>query len=118
MSSELVLLGTAGGPTLKRSRSAPAQAVVEGDRTYLVDAGNGVARQLERTNAVRLREHLEASHTDVERVSAIAEEAGARQLVLSHFVPGDDSVPDEEWLRLARRGYSGPVVAGRDLQRI
>lgn len=46
MDSRLVLLGTAGGPTPKASRSAPAQAVVVGDRTYLVDAGNGVARQM------------------------------------------------------------------------
>ncbi|MER5390987.1 MBL fold metallo-hydrolase [Saccharopolyspora sp. NPDC002686] len=45
-STELVLLGTAGGPTPKRNRSAPAQAIVVGDRTYLIDAGNGVARQL------------------------------------------------------------------------
>ncbi|MEU6263675.1 MBL fold metallo-hydrolase [Saccharopolyspora shandongensis] len=44
--TKLVLLGTAGGPTPKRGRSAPAQAVVVGDRSYLIDAGNGVARQL------------------------------------------------------------------------
>jgi len=44
--SRLVLLGTAGGPTPKATRSAPAQAIVIGDRTYIVDCGNGVARQL------------------------------------------------------------------------
>jgi ribonuclease BN (tRNA processing enzyme) len=44
--SRLILLGTAGGPTPKRTRSAPAQAVLVGDRTYIVDCGNGVARQL------------------------------------------------------------------------
>ncbi|HXW08067.1 MAG TPA: hypothetical protein VD833_22750, partial [Vicinamibacterales bacterium] len=42
----LVLLGTAGGPTPKTTRSAPAQAIVAGDRLYLVDCGDGVARQL------------------------------------------------------------------------
>lgn len=42
----LVLLGTAGGPTPKRTRSAPAQALVLGDSIYVVDCGNGVARQL------------------------------------------------------------------------
>jgi ribonuclease BN (tRNA processing enzyme) len=41
-----VLLGTAGGPTPKVARSAPAQAIVAGDRIYLVDCGDGVARQL------------------------------------------------------------------------
>jgi ribonuclease BN (tRNA processing enzyme) len=46
MRTRLVLLGTAGGPTPKASRAAPAQAVVVGDRIYLVDCGDGVARQL------------------------------------------------------------------------
>lgn len=45
-STRLVLLGTAGGPTPKVERSAPAQAVVVGDRIYLIDCGDGVARQL------------------------------------------------------------------------
>jgi ribonuclease BN (tRNA processing enzyme) len=44
--TRLVLLGTAGGPSPKASRSAPAQAIVVGDRLYLVDCGDGVARQL------------------------------------------------------------------------
>lgn len=43
--TRLVLLGTAGGPTPKVTRSAPAQAIVVGDRIYLVDCGDGVARQ-------------------------------------------------------------------------
>jgi ribonuclease BN (tRNA processing enzyme) len=42
----LVLLGTAGGPTPKRQRAAPAQAIVVGDRVYFVDCGDGVARQM------------------------------------------------------------------------
>lgn len=46
MSTRLVLLGTAGGPLPKRTRSAPAQALVVDGRTYVVDCGNGVARQL------------------------------------------------------------------------
>ena len=44
--TRLVLLGTAGGPTPKATRAAPAQAVVVGDRVYLIDCGDGVARQL------------------------------------------------------------------------
>jgi ribonuclease BN (tRNA processing enzyme) len=44
--TRLILLGTGGGPTPKRRRSAPAQAIVVGDRTYVVDCGDGVARQL------------------------------------------------------------------------
>lgn len=41
-----MLLGTAGGPTPKARSAAPAQAIVAGDRIYLVDCGDGVARQL------------------------------------------------------------------------
>ena len=44
--TRLVLLGTAGGPTPKAKSAAPAPAVVVGDRIYLVDCGDGVARQL------------------------------------------------------------------------
>lgn len=44
--SRLVLLGTAGGPTPKPARAAPASAVVVDDVVYVVDCGNGVARQL------------------------------------------------------------------------
>src|SRR5918999_3015981 len=44
--TRLVLLGTAGGPTPKATRAAPAQAVVVDDRIYLVDCGDAVARQL------------------------------------------------------------------------
>jgi ribonuclease BN (tRNA processing enzyme) len=42
----LVLLGTAGGPRPSQLRAAPAQAICAGDRTYLVDCGDGVGRQL------------------------------------------------------------------------
>lgn len=44
--TRLVLLGTAGGPRPRTTRSAPAQAVVVGDTAYVVDCGDGVARQL------------------------------------------------------------------------
>ncbi len=45
--TRLILLGTGGGPTPKAHRSAPAQAVVGADGTvFVVDCGNGVARQL------------------------------------------------------------------------
>lgn len=44
--SKLVLLGTAGGPSPKVDRSAPANAIVIGDDIYVIDCGNGVARQM------------------------------------------------------------------------
>ena len=42
----LVLLGTAGGPTPKKSRAAPAQALELDGTVYVVDCGTGVGRQL------------------------------------------------------------------------
>jgi len=44
--SLLILLGTGGGPTPKLDRSAPANAIVVGDDIYVVDCGDGVARQM------------------------------------------------------------------------
>ncbi len=44
--SRLILLGTGGGPTPKANRSAPAQVIMVGDRAYVIDCGDGVARQL------------------------------------------------------------------------
>jgi ribonuclease BN (tRNA processing enzyme) len=48
MSTELVLLGTGGGPTPKLQRSSPANAVRVDGSTYIVDCGNGIGRQLVR----------------------------------------------------------------------
>ena len=44
--SRLILLGTAGGPRVRATRAASAQAIVVGDTAYVVDCGDGVARQL------------------------------------------------------------------------
>lgn len=44
--TKLVLLGTGGGPMPKVTRSAPAQAVIVDGVTYIVDCGNGIARQM------------------------------------------------------------------------
>jgi ribonuclease BN (tRNA processing enzyme) len=44
--TRLILLGTAGGPTPKRSASGPSQVILVDDVAYVVDCGDGVARQL------------------------------------------------------------------------
>ena len=44
--TRLILLGTAGGPRPRRSRSGSAQAIVAGEKIYVVDCGDGVARQI------------------------------------------------------------------------
>jgi ribonuclease BN (tRNA processing enzyme) len=42
----LILLGTGGGPTPKKLAAATAQVIVVDNAPYVVDCGNGVARQL------------------------------------------------------------------------
>lgn len=44
--TRLILLGTAGGPTPKALRAAPASAIVVDGAVYVIDCGNGVARQM------------------------------------------------------------------------
>jgi ribonuclease BN (tRNA processing enzyme) len=44
--TRLILLGTGGGPRPKRDNNATAQVIVVGDALYVVDCGDGVARQL------------------------------------------------------------------------
>lgn len=46
--TRLILLGTGGGPRPRRESSAPAQVIVAGGVAYVVDCGDGVARQLVR----------------------------------------------------------------------
>jgi ribonuclease BN (tRNA processing enzyme) len=44
--SRLILLGTGGGPRPRKTNSASAQVIVVNDAAYVVDCGDGVARQL------------------------------------------------------------------------
>ncbi|MGB2713228.1 MAG: MBL fold metallo-hydrolase [Vicinamibacterales bacterium] len=44
--TRLIFLGTGGGPRPRKSSSAPAQVIVANGTPYVVDCGNGVARQL------------------------------------------------------------------------
>lgn len=70
-------------------------------------------------SAVRLREHLIASHTAVEDCGRVAAAAGVGTLVLSHLVPADDpSVTDQMWLDAAAAHFEGHIVVGKDLMEI
>ena len=44
--TRLILLGTGGGPRPRKGSSASAQVILVNDMAYIVDCGNGVARQL------------------------------------------------------------------------
>jgi len=83
MAVKVVLLGTAGGPAPKRSRSAPASAVVIDGDVYIVDCGNGVARQaamagldLRRLRAVFVTHHHSDHNVDAGTLLQLAWSAG------------------------------------------
>ena len=44
--TKLILLGTGGGPRPRIASSASAQVIVSGNAAYVIDCGDGVARQL------------------------------------------------------------------------
>ena len=64
--------------------------------------------------AERRLDHLVTSHTPLSEVGRVAAQAGVGRLVLTHFIPGDDDLPDEHWQK-GVTGFDGEVVVGHDL---
>lgn len=54
----------------------------------------------------------------VEQAGEVAQAAGVKTLVLSHFVPGNGAVPEQVFVEQARKAFSGEIIAGRDLLEI
>ena len=91
--ASLVLLGTAGGPVLRATRSQPASLLVVGDAAYLIDAGDGAAAQiirsghlLQQVRAVFLT-HQHQDHTAGLGALIAANWSVVRQTPLSIFGP-------------------------------
>jgi ribonuclease BN (tRNA processing enzyme) len=58
---------------------------------------------------------MAALHTDVTQVGSVAERAGVRELILSHYLPAEpDAITDAQWAHRARNGFSGTTTAGHD----
>ena len=54
-------------------------------------------------------------HTDVTEVGGVAQRAGVRELILTHYLPAEpDAVSAADWAERAGQGFSGRTVAGRD----
>jgi ribonuclease BN (tRNA processing enzyme) len=63
-------------------------------------------------------ERMAALHTDVTQVGGVAERAGVRELILSHYLPADpDAISEADWAQRAGQGFSGITTAGRDGRR-
>jgi ribonuclease BN (tRNA processing enzyme) len=70
-------------------------------------------------NATTLKKHIIDSHTSVEDAGRVAQAAGVKTLVLSHFVPADDpTITDQMWSDAARAHFRGTIVVGKDLMEI
>ena len=70
-------------------------------------------------NAATLKNSILSHHTSVEDVGRVAEAAGVKTLVLSHFVPPDDpNITDQMWIDGARSAYKGHIIVGKDLLEI
>ncbi|MDO8264553.1 MAG: MBL fold metallo-hydrolase [Gallionella sp.] len=62
-----------------------------------------------------LMRHMAEDHTTPEDIGKLATAARVKKVVLSHFVPGRDSDPDEAYVDGVKKYYTGPIVAARDL---
>ncbi|WP_196220705.1 MBL fold metallo-hydrolase, partial [Roseibium hamelinense] len=76
---------------------------------------HGVDRIVEITgNGARLRKHLMDSHTLAPDAARIANEAGAKHLVLNHLIPADLPGFEESDWRSAVSAFKGTVSVARD----
>jgi ribonuclease BN (tRNA processing enzyme) len=70
-------------------------------------------------NATTLKQSIMSHHTTAEDAGRVAQAAGVKTLVLSHFVPPDDpAITDQMWREAAGRHFRGQVIVGKDLLEI
>jgi ribonuclease BN (tRNA processing enzyme) len=78
-----------------------------------------VDRMVARTkNGSTLKKHLLDSHTTAEDVGRVADAANVKVLVMSHLVPGDLDVTDDDWANEAKKNFKGRIVVARDLKEL
>jgi ribonuclease BN (tRNA processing enzyme) len=143
--TRLILLGTGGGPRPRKSSSAPAQVIVVNDAAYVIDCGDGVARQLVLAgiSLPRLRHvfvtHQHSDHNaDYGNLLLLAWAAGLRTQVdawgppplaemTAHFfamnaydiktrIDDEDRVPLQPLIRLHELTAGGLVLENEDVR--
>ncbi|MBR0950410.1 MBL fold metallo-hydrolase [Bradyrhizobium canariense] len=74
--------------------------------------------RFDKETADNLFKSVSGNALTVEQAGEVAQAAGVKTLVLSHFVPGNGAVPDQVFVDEARKAFSGEIIAGRDLLEI
>ena len=86
--------------------------------SMLQSGANHVTSQT-RNSDERLYRHLIASHSFAHEAGRIAHDARVELLVLSHLIPAERSIAeDDEWIAEVRQHFSGNVIVGADGARI
>ena len=81
----------------------------------VIDVGFIAKRVALLPNRDNIVNHLTESHTSPEDAGRIAARANVKTLILSHLVPGDSEITEEEWEGRARTEFDGDVICGVDL---
>jgi ribonuclease BN (tRNA processing enzyme) len=76
------------------------------------------AGAFDKDTAADLFKSISSNALTVEQAGEVAQAAGVKTLVLTHFVPGNDAVPEQVFVEQARKAFSGEIIAGRDLLEI
>ena len=97
--TRLILLGTGGGPRPRPERMASAHVVIANGRLYVVDCGNGVARQLASAGAslptlahVFITHHHSDHNADYGNLLLLAWAAGLQHRVDTYGPPPIDRI--------------------------
>ena len=60
-------------------------------------------------------ERMAGLHTDVTEVGGVAEQAGVKELILTHYLPAEPgAIGEAEWVRRAAPSFRGKTIAGHD----
>ncbi|MBI5250758.1 MAG: MBL fold metallo-hydrolase, partial [Desulfomonile tiedjei] len=82
------------------------------DKTWIDTAFKGVKQG---DPAWPLYIHAISAHTVIEEVGKVAQQCGAKTLILSHIGPGNTPI---DRLREAQHNFSGKLIIGEDLMQI
>jgi ribonuclease BN (tRNA processing enzyme) len=112
----IVISGDTGpntkGNLQKLAKSADVLVHEVIDKTWIDTAFNGVKQG---DPAWPLYVHTISAHTVIEDVGKVAEQCGAKTLILSHIGPGNTPI---HRLQKAQQNFSGKLIIGEDLMEI